>query len=52
VTPADDRDDDPGRRWRCRGWADPTGPCMDPRCDACCPQAETTETETETEEEP
>jgi hypothetical protein len=25
---------------------------MDPRCDACCPQAETTETETETEEEP
>jgi hypothetical protein len=51
VTPADDRDDDPGRRWRCRGWASFDGPCMDPRCDACCP-GETTETETETEEEP
>jgi hypothetical protein len=51
MPPADDHDDDPGRRWRCRGWAAYAGPCMDPRCDACCPQADEPDHDDEREEE-
>jgi hypothetical protein len=48
---ADDPDDPTPRRWRCRGFASWDGPCADPRCDACFPGGETTETETTEEED-